>query len=78
MAPSSRRIVLLLLLFLQASIPIDALAQQPSAGSPGSLHLTLKEEVQLALKQNPQRIIASEAIPCCGSCWWRPRRRRHA
>jgi len=34
MAPSSRRIVLLLLLFLQTSIPIDALAQQPSAGSP--------------------------------------------
>src|SRR5580700_7413465 len=37
---------------------LDSSAQQPSAGSTGSLQLTLKEAVQLALKQNPQRIIA--------------------
>ncbi len=33
-------------------------AQQPSPGSSGTLQLTLKEAVQLALKQNPQRVIA--------------------
>lgn len=32
--------------------------QQPSPAPPGSLQLTLKEAVQLALKQNPQRVIA--------------------
>lgn len=37
---------------------LDSSAQQPSAGSTGSLQLTMKEAVQLALKQNPQRIIA--------------------
>ena len=31
---------------------------QPSPGPPGSLQLTLKQAVQLALKQNPQRVIA--------------------
>ena len=32
--------------------------QQPSPAPPGSLQLTLKQAVQLALKQNPQRVIA--------------------
>ena len=32
--------------------------QQPSPAASGSLQLTLKEAVQLALKQNPQRVIA--------------------
>jgi outer membrane protein len=58
MAASFRRISVLLLLILQGSFPPDSLAQQPTAGPPGSLQLTLKQAVQLALKQNPQRIIA--------------------
>jgi outer membrane protein len=58
MAASFRRISVLLLLILQGSFPLDSSAQQPSAGSTGVLQLTLKEAVQLALKQNPQRIIA--------------------
>ena len=55
---SLQRISVLLLLLLQASVPRDAYAQQPPAGSAGPLTLTLKEAVQLALKQNPQRLIA--------------------
>jgi outer membrane protein len=58
MAASFRRISVLLLLILPGSFPPDSFAQQPLAGSTGSLQLTLKEAVQLALKQNPQRIIA--------------------
>jgi outer membrane protein len=58
MAATLRRTCVLLLLLLQASFPIDSFAQQPSASSTGALQLTLKEAVQLALKQNPQRIIA--------------------
>lgn len=54
---SLRRISVLLLLVLKASSPLDSFAQQ-AAGSPGSLQLTLKQAVQLALKQNPQRVIA--------------------
>jgi outer membrane protein len=50
--------VFVLLIFLQASFPVDCAAQQPSADATGPLQLTLKEAVQLALKQNPQRIIA--------------------
>jgi outer membrane protein len=52
-----RRIYILFLAFLQASFPVGALAQQPAASLP-PIHLTLKEAVQLALKQSPQRIIA--------------------
>jgi outer membrane protein len=37
---------------------IESSAQQTSPASTGLLRLTLKEAVQLALKQNPQRIIA--------------------
>jgi outer membrane protein len=58
MAASIRRFSVLLLALLQASFPAGALSQQSSASSSGALHLTLKEAVQLALKQNPQRIIA--------------------
>jgi len=58
MAASIRQIFVLLLLFLQASFPVGSSAQQPSSGSPGPLQLSLKQAVQLALKQNPQRVIA--------------------
>ena len=63
MASSLRRIFVLLLLLLRASLPAGSSAQQPSAQQPspqppGSLQLTLKQAVQLALKQNPQRVIA--------------------
>jgi outer membrane protein len=58
MSASFRRIFVLLLLVLQASLPLDSSAQQPSASPTGPLRLTLKEAVQLALKQNPQRVIA--------------------
>ncbi|MFZ0521932.1 MAG: TolC family protein [Candidatus Acidiferrales bacterium] len=55
------RLSVLLLLILQASSPLDSFAQQP-ASSAGSLQLTLKQAVQLALKQNPQRVIAQLLI----------------
>ena len=61
MAASFRQISILLLVFLQASFPLASSAQlpsQPLAVSSGTLQLTLKEAVQLALKQNPQRVIA--------------------
>jgi outer membrane protein len=58
MAASTRRTFVLLLLILQASLPLDSFAQQPPPGPSGSLQLTLKQAVQLALKQNPQRVIA--------------------
>ena len=63
MASSLRRIFILLLLLLRASLPAGSSAQQPSAQqsspqAPASLQLTLKQAVQLALKQNPQRVIA--------------------
>jgi hypothetical protein len=54
MAASFRRISVLVLLILQGSFPLNSSAQQPSAGSTGPLQLTLKEAVQLALKQNPR------------------------
>jgi outer membrane protein len=63
MAASLRRIFILLLLLLRASLPAGLFAQQLSAQQPspqarGLLQLTLKQAVQLALKQNPQRVIA--------------------
>src|SRR6201997_5483440 len=58
MAASLRRIFILLLFLLRALLPAESSAQQPSPGSPGALQLTLKQAVQLALKQNPQRVIA--------------------
>jgi outer membrane protein len=58
MAASLRRICGLLLLLLEALFSVGSSAQQSSQGSPGSSQLTLKQAVQLALKQNPQRVIA--------------------
>src|SRR5277367_24800 len=58
MAASLRQIIVLLVLILQISFPLDSSAQQPPTGPPAPLQLTLKQAVQLALKQNPQRIIA--------------------
>jgi outer membrane protein len=58
MAASFRRIPVLLLLVLRASFPLDSSAQQTSTGPRGPLQLTLKQAVEMALKQNPQRIIA--------------------
>lgn len=58
MAATFRGISVVLLAFLQVLFPAVASAQQSSAGSAGLLRLTLKEAVQLALKQNPQRVIA--------------------
>jgi outer membrane protein len=53
-----RRSFILLLLFLQATFLSVALPQQTSPPPPAIMHLTLKEAVLLAMKQNPQRIIA--------------------
>jgi outer membrane protein len=58
MAASVRRAAALLFVFLQASLLSEISAQQVPAAAPAALHLSLKESVQLALKQNPQRIIA--------------------
>src|SRR5580658_9834468 len=55
MAASFRQIFVLLMAVLQLSLPLAAFAQQPP---PAPLQLTLKQSVQLALKQNPQRLIA--------------------
>jgi len=62
MAAGFRWMSFLLLIILQASYPDDSVAQQPSAGSPGMLNLSLKEAVRLALKQNPERIIAQLVV----------------
>src|SRR5271156_4380066 len=58
MAASLRQIIVLLVLILQISFPLDSSTQQPPTGPPAPLQLTLKQAVQLALKQNPQRVIA--------------------
>jgi outer membrane protein len=58
MAASFRQISALLLVFLQLPFPTGMFAQQAPPGAPGVLQLTLKQAVQLALKQNPQRVIA--------------------
>jgi outer membrane protein len=58
MAASTWRAAALLFAFLQVSSLPGLLAQQAPAGSATAVHLTLKEAAQLALKQNPQRIIA--------------------
>src|SRR5271163_1633283 len=62
MAASLRQIFVLLVLILQVSLPLDSSAQQPPTGPPAPLQLTLKQAVQLALKQNPQRVIAQLLI----------------
>jgi outer membrane protein len=48
----------LLLTILWASFPRGLAAQQTPASPPAVVQLTLKESVRLALKQNPQRLIA--------------------
>jgi outer membrane protein len=61
MAASFRRSSALLLLLLQASLPSGAFSQQQAAPAPPQppvMRLSVKEAVQLAMKQNPQRIIA--------------------
>ena len=58
MLASPKRILVLLPFLLCASMPAICAAQQPSASAPATLQLTLKDAVQLALKQNPQRVIA--------------------
>ena len=58
MAASFRRTCILLLAFLQTPFPLASFAQQPPPVSSGTLQLTLKQAVQLALQQNPQRVIA--------------------
>jgi outer membrane protein len=58
MAASFRRAAALLFVFLRAPLLAGISAQQVPAAAPAALHLSLKESVQLALKQNPQRIIA--------------------
>src|SRR5271154_3537040 len=58
MARSFRQMFAPLALILQVSLPLAAFAQQPPAAPPAPLQLTLKQAVQVALKQNPQRVIA--------------------
>jgi len=58
MAACFRRISILILVSLLAWFPAECSAQQAPPASPLSLRLTLREAVQLALKENPQRIIA--------------------
>lgn len=62
MAANFRQILVVLVLILQVSLSLDTSAQQQSAGPPTTLQLTLKQAVQLALKQNPQRVIAQLLI----------------
>jgi outer membrane protein len=58
MAATFRQMIVLLMAILQLSLPLASFAQQPPAAPPAPLQLTLKQAVQLALKQNPQRLIA--------------------
>jgi outer membrane protein len=58
MTASIRRFFVLLFVFSQALFTPYAFSQQPATGSSGVMQLTLKQAVDLALKQNPQRIIA--------------------
>src|SRR5271156_418083 len=58
MAATFRQMIVLLMAILQLSLPLASFAPQPPAAPPAPLQLTLKQAVQLALKQNPQRLIA--------------------
>ena len=67
MAANFLRTPILLLAFLQFSSPPASCAQQPAqttqpSASSTIVQLTLKQAVQLALKQNPQRVIAQILI----------------
>ena len=58
MPANFRRTCLLLLAFLHTPFPLASFGQQTAASSSGIVQLTLKQAVQLALHQNPQRVIA--------------------
>jgi outer membrane protein len=58
MPANFRRTCILLLAFLHAPFPLASFGQQTAASSSGTVELTLKQAVQLALRQNPQRVIA--------------------
>jgi outer membrane protein len=58
MAARFRQIFVLLLSILHVTFSPVSSAQQQPAAAPAPLQLTLKQTVQLALKQNPQRVIA--------------------
>src|SRR5450755_4875710 len=63
MAARFQRAAALLFAFLQGSLLAGSptqqvMPQQATAASSAVVHLSLKEAVQLALKQNPQRLIA--------------------
>jgi len=58
MPANFRRTCILLLAFLHAPFPLASFGQQTAASSSGVVQLTLKQAVQLALRQNPQRVIA--------------------
>ena len=58
MAANFRRRYILILAFLHTSLPLAAFGQQAAASSSGTVQLALRDAVQLALKQNPQRLIA--------------------
>jgi outer membrane protein TolC len=58
MAALLRQIFILLALIVHVTFPFVSSARQQAAGPPAPLQLTLKQAVQLALKQNPQRVIA--------------------
>ena len=58
MPANFRRTCILLLAFLHSPFPLASFGQQSAASASGILQLTLKQAVQLALRQNPQRVIA--------------------
>jgi outer membrane protein len=58
MAAGIRRAATLLFVFLQLLLPHGSAAHQAAVTPPTPAHLTLKDAVELALKQNPQRLIA--------------------
>src|SRR6202453_3219973 len=58
MPTNFRRTCVLLLAFLHAPFPLASFGQQTATSSSGIIELTLKQAVQLALQQNPQRVIA--------------------
>ena len=58
MSANFRRRYILILVFLHTSFPLGAFGQQPAVSSSGTVQLSLRDAVQLALKQNPQRLIA--------------------
>jgi outer membrane protein len=58
MPANFRRTCILLLAFLETPFPLASFGQQTAASSSGIVQLTLKQAVQLALQQNPQRVIA--------------------